>query len=391
MPIRAIASFNVGNANATVYEAGGSPTHLDDQAVSMGAELACWQFSSNATYVQRREEIIGGSANFLPTLTIGYYHWRVQIPTLPSVATSICEGVDSTGTAFKVQIDNTGMLSLVNAAGAVVASGDLTLSDRNRWYDIELNVNTSTTGSAELRVDRTPVLTYSNGGSPFRTSGITAFRVPGPNNNNGMVLRLQGIVIRDDTWVGKCRIGRLPPIAPGSYTSGFTTTSSGTTGLLWDAVDELVSSNDQSYIVTTGSAGDAVTFTLRDPELVIGAGRMDQIQAVIIRAFVVRNGGSDGSIKVRARQGGTNVDSAALTTGSVRKNAHMILLSAPGGGDWTIEKLKGLEAGIVENSTNKTLCRSIDVEVVYTPKIVNYNRRPPQWMGGYPCRTLGKV
>lgn len=374
MAIKAVALLDIGNANITIYDTAGTLTLKSklDSGEHWRDALRAYRIAADSSYFNLRQTSGADTsgANFNPVLTDCCASFRFRIAVMPTGNCRIGEVRTASVIIASIGINSAGRLIVYDAANNVIATGAQVLS-ADRWYHIEWRTVTATTGVAQVWIEGTLDIDYSSGGSPFGTSGVATTRWGRPQADaNGGTFDFTGVVI-STTKVGVWFSCRCPLVGNGNYASD-AFTSSVSSPNLYDDLGELPSSASlTAYMLTSGVVGDKRTFSIQDIESILGKNQVASILHVEPRAYVIRDGATDGAIKFRVRQGGVDQDSGSIAVTSNRLIIRWPRILAPDGGAWTIAKVQAFELGIVENSTNKSRIQTLDCHVLHTQAMTN--------------------
>lgn len=235
-----------------------------------------------------------------------------------------------------VRLNSDRTLALYDATQAQIGSNSATALPLNQWVRLEVYCGTGVGATATLRIDGTTAIT----GTATLSNNTASVKIGKVNNRNGQSIDVyyDDLAIDNATWIGPGRILYLTPNAQGvdnQFTGGF--------------ADVAVPWDDGTYIQTSGVADQAETWGFTDYTGLSSA----KIAAAMTLMRVVRHGGSNGSLKLRRRAGGTAYDlGSAVTTSSSTILMGTVDTSPPGGGAWTASLLDGWEGGAIEASTN---------------------------------------
>lgn len=374
MAIKAVAVLDIGNANSTIYDTAGTLTLKSklDSGEHWRDALRAYRIAADSSYFSLRQTSGADSsgANFNPVLTDCYASFRFRIAIMPTGNCRIGEVRAATVVIAQIGVNSAGRLIVYDATNNVVATGTQVLS-ADRWYHIEWRVVPATTGVSQVWIEGILDIDYSSGGSPFGTSGVASTRWGRTQADaNGGTYDFTGVIV-STTKVGVWFSARVPLVGNGSYAvDAFT--SSVSSPNLYDDLGELPSSASlTAYMITSGVVADKRTFTIQDVESILGKNQIAMILHVEPRAYVLRDGGTDGAIKFRVREGGTDQDSGSIAVTSNRLIIRWPRVAPPTGGVWTIAKVQALEIGIVENSVNKSRIQTLDCHVIYTQAMMN--------------------
>lgn len=235
-----------------------------------------------------------------------------------------------------VRLNSDRTLALYDSGPAQIGSNSPSAIPLNQWVRLEVYCGTGIGATATLRLNGVTEIT----GTATLTNNTANVKIGKVNNRNGQSIDVyyDDFAIENATWVGAGRVLYLTPNAQGvdnQFTGGFAEVA-----VPWD---------DAVYIQTSGVADQAETWGFTDYTGLSSA----KIAGTLTLMRVIRDGGSNGSLKLRRRVGGTAYDlgSAAATT-STATLLGAVDISPPGGGNWAASLLDSWEGGAVEASTN---------------------------------------
>jgi len=367
MALLYFTGFEYGEIQAEVAASSGTiavqatTKHTGDYA------LQCNPTTTGSGYAYFQKYAAGtGSSQVQANINVAtlYASFDFYVGTLPaSNKEIIARGSDGTNPKLYLYVGSDGYLAVHDSTDAIVATGTSAQLSEDTWYRIDFKMGTGATGAYEVRVDGTTVTGLSGTASCGTVNnnrlylGKTADR-----NGNTVNFYYDNLIINDDAFADTGSVvKRMSPDGDGSYTAW---TASGS-GDDWQQVDELRASTDSNYLISTGSDGDASTVTLQSTT---DAGIAGTILGALLRGWVIRHTGSDGSVELRVRSGGSNYDSLATATQSVNKfNGYLNLVDPATSSAWTTSGLDAIEVGAVENDTDASRLYSLHLMVAYTP------------------------
>ena len=245
-----------------------------------------------------------------------------------------------------VRIDSTGVLSFYDSTNTIVTTGSTVLS-ANTWYLIEVKVGTGASAAWEVKINGTSEI---SGTSNLLASNNTRWNFGKSVNSNGQSVEFyyDDLLVSDSAYpgAGECRIA--VPNAIGTYQTATVGAGAGH----YQAVSEVPEDGDTSYLVSDGVATDAETETIQNHTASGANGTVNCVRSYIITK---RDGGTNGSIKIRFRSNTTNSDGTAFATGASYSQNSLFYDTDPATSiAWTLSGLDTLQVGIVENSANKS-------------------------------------
>lgn len=297
------------------------------------------------------------------TLFASFYF---RYATKPASNSEEVFGCYASGPAAKlvVRLTSGGLLAAYDSTGTTLLATGSTVLSANTWYLINVKCGTAagSAGAWEVQID---------GVSEISGTGTLL------NSNNALFIfgklidrNSQTIDVFYDDWAldnaaypGAQSTKILVPSANGNYQAW--TVSSGASSH-FTYVDEVPHNSSTDYLKSTANT-QAETEAFTDTA---AAGISGTVNAVRVLAIVLRDGASNGSIKVRARSGSTDSDSAAASSTNAYAERGLLLLTDPAtSAAWTLSGIDGLEGGLVEQSTNFTRMTAVYGMVNYVSSV----------------------
>lgn len=238
------------------------------------------------------------------------------------------------GHKLEVRINSDGTLSLYDSTGALLGTTSWTASI-GQWYFLEASCATGSPAAYTLRIDTVTVLSgTSNLGATVNQQVRLGKWVN--RNSKGYTMNLDTHYLATGGFLGPVHATLLIPTGNGTYTAW--------TGN-YTAVDD-IPVDDADYCVSTRVADEAESFTVGSLTA------KGTILGVKVIGRVLRDAGSNGSVRLRTRHEGANYDTSAdFASSSSWTSLFNIFETQPGGAlAWTKAAVQALECGIVEKS-----------------------------------------
>jgi hypothetical protein len=173
----------------------------------------------------------------------------------------------------------------------------------NTWHTVELGVVVGNSGSYDLHVNGSSVLSASADTQPGSSSLVDVVRI-GKNANSSMLPMFDDFYVRDDsTFMGPTKIVTIFPDGDAAVDC---TPSTGSDNHA--LVDDNPANSDTDYV--TGSAGDGDLYDYQ------GLTDVSQVYAVAVNTVCRQTDASPLDVKLVAKSGSTTDASAAQTVGS---------------------------------------------------------------------------
>jgi len=295
-----------------------------------------------------------------------YYRFYFRYGTKPSAGMEPIFRVDAAGSALKAQlnINSGGFIVVVDSASVAISTGTTALS-ANTWYRLEFTCGAGATPQAyELKIDGTSELS----GTAFMGSGNHSASLFGKTTNfNGNTVDFYYDDFLADTasFPGAGQIETMIADSTGTYTTWSIGAGS---GAQWEQVDEVPTDSNTTYLLSTNTDGNIVSFGL---ESTTSAGISGTIKAVKVVNIVARNT-TNGSLESHLRSGGTDSASGAGSTiAGYQVRTGLVLETDPSDSSaWTTADLDAVEIGAVENSgTVKSRLSTSFLSVDFAPSV----------------------
>lgn len=291
---------------------------------------------------------IGGSidgSNFASAATV-YWRFYFRFATAPSSGDEpiFAAMAAPVGTyKWEVRLTSDRKLAVYDNTPAVVATGTTVLS-ADTWYRVEVKSGTGASGAYEVKIDGTSEL---SGTANLGSANNVRARFGKWINRNGNTVDFfyDSLVADDADYPGESSIVAMNIDGNGADTNW--TIDSGT-GEKWEQLDEVPSDGTTTDLISQAQ-NDAYTATF---ESASSAGISGTISSVKVIGALARIG-SNGTVLMRIKSGGTNSDSTTINTVSFyRYYGHLLETDPNGGGAWTTSDLDGLEGGVVDTNAS---------------------------------------
>ncbi len=292
--------------------------------------------------------------------TTAYIRVYFRVDTLPAANSEEFLRINSSGGTAKanLRINSDGTIAGYTASTTLVATGTIILAT-GTWYRIELKLGTDVGAVYEWKVDGTvdvsTTATLIAAGSGAVILGKNTNR-----NNNSVDYYFDDLLASDSAYPGAGQISAIAINGDGNYTNG---TATGGPANKYECVDELPHNSDTDYVQTAAN-GNAGTYALVSAAT---AGVSGTVNCVKSHHIVKRDGGSNGSTKLRTRSASTDSDTSAVASTSAYATRAKLFDTDPATSlAWTTGGIDGLEVGWVENSANLSRITSCAAFVDYT-------------------------
>lgn len=280
-----------------------------------------------------------------------------RFSAIPTSQADLVNFVTSTSSIkLTVGISSSGKILAVDPAGTIFGTGTTTLL-ANTWYLIEVLCGTGTTANWEIKINGISEISGTHNLLTVNNAGI----LYGANNfdpTDGTVFYVDDIIISNSSYVGAQATLLSLPTAEGFYTAW--TASSGTKV---SCVNTVPQDGDTAYISDTVVA-DAETFTMQSSATVGVSGTINSVKGT---TFPRRFGAGASSYIMRMRNGSTDSDNSALTTGAGYVNNSRLLNTDPNTGSaWTTSGFDTIQVGGVNNNVGGNRVTGVYAMVNFT-------------------------
>lgn len=202
----------------------------------------------------------------------------------------------------KLQINSTGSISAINAAGTVLGTTTGPVIVANAWQHIEAKVFFhATAGTVEVRVEGVTVLALAAKDTLGGNAGPCAQIANSNNSGAGNEHYLKDYIIWDNSgtsntdFLGSCAVVTLAPSADVSLNWA---PSSGTTG--WNLINEAPPNDDTGYIQAGDPPPAPAVFALTDLPA-----HVTSVKALMTLVRSRKTDGGDGNLQVSMKSGGS--------------------------------------------------------------------------------------
>lgn len=343
----ASTASGTGDAQASVVKTGG------------------WAYQSNPTttgtgYVYMRS--LGGSGGVWADLNVAtlYATFDFYVATLPA-SDNEDVAVAHNGSAVKAElrINSSGYLLLTDASENTLGTSASPLSS-STWYRIDMKIGTGTDAPFEVRVNGLAVITGTSSNISATNNNRFYLGKLFNRNSNTVDFIYDNLILSDSAYATSgAVVQRLSPNGDGTASDWEIGSGSGND---WENVDELSDATDTTYLLSTGSVGDASLFTMQN---CADVGITGTILAVLPRGRINRHGASNGSVKLRF----ITYDSDAIASTSTASYTGRVYEVDPRtSAAWTTSGVDSVEFGYVENdATNLTRLYNAHLMVLFVP------------------------
>lgn len=297
----------------------------------------------------------GGGAAWSASVT--YLRFYFRIATLPASANEEFFTIETSGVAVKIsgRITSAGNIQLYSSTTLQLGSDGTTTLALNRWYRIEVKCGTGLANVIyELRVNGITELS-GNGALLNTASGEARLGKVTDRNGQSVDFYYDDVLVSDTDFPGQGRIRVKIPVGIGAY-DAFTSSSGGAKNT---DVDE-IPTNATDWVVTSGTSGQAQTFTLTSNANASINGQINTVK--LFTAWRNHNpvtSAGNGTVRLRLRSGTTDLDTGAdIATGNSYLGRQMLSDTDPNtGAAWTEAALDSVQGGGVEKVTGAATSR----------------------------------
>lgn len=268
------------------------------------------------------------------------------IATLPAANSEELISIHTgTGYKFIVRVTSGGLLQAYAADGTTqLGSNGTTALSINTWYRIDVKVGTGASAAWEIRIGGLSELSGTANLGGTNAASLYVGKVTN-RNGNSVDYYWDDVAIRDDDYPSDGAVKIMKPSADGNYT---TWTIGAGAGDKWQQIDEVTHDSNTTYLLSTGTIGQAYTAAL---ESTTTAGIAGPINGSRMMLIVARNS-AGAAILTRIRSSSTDSDGISNTLGAAYAVISRLAATDPATGvAWTAGGLDGAEVGAVENAT----------------------------------------
>ncbi len=364
--------FETGDLNEahTANSAGTGATTVQTTRVhsgTYGADLNCPASTDTCSFSVRSWNANAESADdaVLDSYVTVYY----AAPTLPAANDEpFLVAQNSSGTSkIEFRFNSSGMI--VPYIGGTVAetAGTHPVATSSGLSCIQIYVGSGASNATySVKVDE--VTDGGDSNNNLLAGGASRWIFGKNSNRNSQIVRYYiDDIVFDNAAQPPCgqSIARMDPDSDGATT---TWTIGAGAGADWENVDDVPPDNSTTYLLSTGTAGNASTVGL---ESATSAAITGAVNAVKSFGLFVRNGGTNGSIQMRLASGSNIADATASTVSTVTPSystrSNVFVTEPVTGNPWSTTLLNSLEVGAVEASTNTTRATVFNAHVLFTP------------------------
>jgi hypothetical protein len=329
---------------------------------SEGALRANLSESSTANYVQLGTSAQWG-ASTAPVADTGSFaqatlcmHFHFRFAANPGATATILQNANAD---FKLQLDSSGQLVLLNQTGATVYTSSALST--GTWYWIGLKIVVGDSGAYDLRLNGTSL---SSGTSDFygSTATHTTLRLGViPASSLTLDAHFDNFVVSDTLSDNQLIVKRLDVVGNGANTAW--------TGD-YTAIDEIPPTTSDYISNNTNTAKESYDFEA----CASSASVVSDPLCVKLVVNAVRGSTSNGAIKLLCREGTTDNTSGSYTTTSTNTRIGLIQPTTPGASAWSTTNLDSSEWGVQGNYTG----RQSNVHIV---SVMVLDRRTTEFSG----------
>ena len=288
---------------------------------------------------------------------------------------------------FQLRIDSNGKLVAYQQDLTSLGTGTTVLS-ADTWYRIEVSVGTAAAGSGVWEVKINGVSELSGSTADLLNTNNTRSQLGKATNYNGNTVDFfyDDVLLSNSAFPGAGEHKLMYPDANGNYQTWSIGAGSGSH---YQVVDEIPTNDDTDYLLSSGTSGNAETQALISSAT---AGISGTINTAKAYNFARRNGGTNGSVKVRLRSNTTDTDNsgAFATTGAYNTVCLIADVDPATSAAWTTSGLDSAEVGLIENQTGANTSRlTVSYLMVdYTPSAGSASSSPSPSVSSSPSPSV---
>lgn len=270
-----------------------------------------------------------------------YFTFYFYISTLPASGNEEFADVVA---KMQLRVSDAGVISAYNGT-TLIATGTAILTTAT-WYKIQIACGTGAGAIVQVKVNGTTDINTTATLSSSNTGSIRLGKVTN-RNGNSVDFYYDDCIVSNSAYVDAVKIARLIPDANGTYQTFTVGAGAGSHYQVVGVVPPGVGFTT-SYLVSTVNPGDAETEAIQDASV---KGITPNILAASQFVPMIRDGASNGRVKVRLRSGSTNTDSVAFaTTSGVQYSCTINETDPATGAAWTTSGISGTEVGLVQDT-----------------------------------------
>ncbi len=362
------SGWETGNASEVLLTSG---TVSVQGTTTRGAWSAYALRTNPGTITGTGSHVIAGNASSGQTavsainvVTI-YARFYFRVDTLPSsLNEEFFSFTDNSAgsTKLTLRINSDGTISAYDGTPTLIATGTAVLSTAT-WYRIEVKGGTSAGAVVEWRVDGSVDVSTT---ATLSATNYGAIALGKRTNRNSKIIDyyFDDVLVSDSAYPGAGQCGILIPNANGNYTGNWTIGAGA--GSSYQNVDEVPHDSDTTYLVSDLNTAHAETEGMQPASTLSISGTINCAKPCIV---VKRDGGTNGSIKLRHRSNTTDTDLTGFaTTASYTLLAKLLDTDPATSSAWLTGGIDGAEVGALENSAaNKSRMTAAYLMVDWTP------------------------
>jgi hypothetical protein len=303
------------------------------------------------------------STNFDVATT--YTRFYLYIATLPAANSEefFTARTNADGVKLALRLNSAGNVLAYDTTGTNLLATGSTVLGLGQWYRIEVQCGTGGAATYTVKIDGTQEFTGTGDLNATNNGRVTLGKRA---NRNGQTVDFyyDDLSVSDSAFpgAGACKVMRVS--ADGNYT---TWTIGAGAGSDWENIDEIPPDDDTTYLLSTLVSAQASTGAFETAASAGITGTVNSVQIVVVSK---RDGGSNGSVRVRMRSGSTDFDTTSnQATGSAYDMLGISRDTDPAtSAAWLLAALDSLEGGIIERSTTAaTRLTAVYAQVDYVP------------------------
>jgi hypothetical protein len=353
-----ICGFECGNNQETPVTENGAAASFQTTTKRTGSYALRINTTGDGNTFSRAELWGRDSAGQLADMNqaTAYYRFYFRYATKPASGDEILfAAVASGGTIkFELRLKSDGTLAAYDSVPTLQDTGATVLAS-GTWYRIEVKVETGASAAFEVKLaegDGTASVELSGTGNlTTGNNGFGAFGKVTNRNTQEVDFYYDDLAIGSTDYIGQGQCHIAVPSGNGTYTNA---TIGAGAGALWQQVDEVPHDSDTTYLLTTGTDGQAYTALFDAAAVLPAVQSVNAVKAV----YACQRDGANTLDRLRFRSGSTDSDGADIIFGAgyTLIRADRIFTTDPNTSSaWLAANMSALEAGVIERDTN--LCR----------------------------------
>jgi hypothetical protein len=289
----------------------------------------------------------GGNVAFNLATAFYRFYFRYHVKPASGDEDIFWAATSGFGRKLNIALNSAGKLVVYDRTRTLVTTGT-TVLNADQWYRINVKSGTGATAAWELLIDGASEASGTADQSSSN-NGLGLFGKVLNSSNQTVDFFYDDIVIDDSAEPGAGQVGVMIPASDGTFTAW---TIGAGSGSKWQQLTDIPNNGDTSYLVSTAVVNGTYTAQMQTGSAAGITGTLNRVKAL---ALMKRDGGSNGSVKLRFRSGSTDSDSGAnfASTGSYTLAASVFDTDPATSAAWA--SVDSLQVGAIEESgSNKT-------------------------------------